>query len=150
MKPVTSKSYYEHNCGRVHASAESQLKCFFKEGFSTKKSTYGKKQPARCIFTGSGTWAVVHSADKRREGVTEYTISLFKTFDEAIEDWNQLTSSCNGVDKCQPSCSGMYPEIIAVTLGLPAKTQKNGKTQVMWPSTRKFNSLLPRVKEMIF
>lgn len=154
-KPVTSRAYYEHNCNRRHGSVEAQLKCFFNEGFSTKKQSFGSPQKSSCVFIGSGSWAVVHSVDKKKNNLTEYTIWLHETFDEAIELWDEMTETCNGVEKCQPSCSGMYPKIMAVVLGFPYEPVvpvSAGKKKVKhWPANADHtNLLLPRAKQLLF
>lgn len=154
-KPITSRGCYEHNCNRRHASVEAQLKCFFKEGFSTKKQSFGAPQNALCVFIGSGSWAVVHSVDKKRDNFTEYTIWLYETFDEAIELWNEMTETCDGVEKCQPSCSGMYPKIMGVILGLPYESSQfvrgRKKKVKSWPKNADHtNLLLPRAKQLLF
>lgn len=152
-KPVTSRGYYEHNCNRRHASVEAQLKCFFKEGFSTKKQSFGAPQGASCVFIGSGSWAVVHSVDKKRNNFTEYTIWLYETFHEAIELWNEMAETCGGVEKCQPSCSGMYPKIMGVVLGFPYEPAvpvgSGKKKKKQWPArSNHTNLLLPRAKQL--
>lgn len=140
MEPkITSRAYTEHNCSRPHRSVEAQLKCFFKEGFSNKKRTLGKKQPSVCLFRGEGQWAVVHSRDllrskHRDKPHTEYVIDLFEDFDDAIDYWTEVKTKCNGIDKCRTHCSGLYPHIMAVVLGWPYKTFGQVKNRFVWPS----------------
>lgn len=137
---ITSRVYIEHNCNRPHKSVEVQLRCFLKEGFSTKQKYFGKKQPSVCLFRGEGSWAVVHARDVRsskelKKPHTEYAIDLFEDFDEAGEYWMDARAHHGKDEKCVSQCAGLYPHIMAAVLGWPYRVKNLSRGKAVWPTT---------------